>query len=502
MCFDVIIGSPSSADKSRYWGSSSVFALAVELVQHSVVTGLISTKDASLDLGENTDVPSNGDTKDNDTFQRLMTCAAPADVQGLVSLYISSFNAFYPFADERLVPLDLQAYLDIRSRPSLTIRLLKGNEAHQFFRISLMCAISCANEARHRPSRAAESLVYYMEALDCIGEVASEASPASLRAILLLVLYSLFEPSKGDIWKLLDYACRLMIELGWHTEASPYVTEPGEHEIYRRAFWGLYDLERIVSQLFGRGPGLPETAITTEFPTSDLVVDSMDLFHHYRLVCLRSELYRTMYIPTKPPGCAVDLLWLREKYGVLRAWRQESTPSEPLSSLRAVACTQGYNQTMCLLFQPLLLQALHRTRQKMDDDERIVVVADSYWAAVDLINTYDQLLRASKSSSLGAYPMTFLSAHYIWLATSTLMAHAALAIAGRIITLRKFSDWVEGDGEEAGETINYATTFPVVSATCSKLLHWCVERWPSMLGLLDVYDRLILRLTREWILRG
>jgi hypothetical protein len=125
---------------------------------------------------------------------------------------------------------------------------LESSQAHQYFRINMICAIACANIARHEPIEHANSMVFFTAAVTCVEDVTSEVSPESLQALLLLIVLCLFYPRKGDLWKLLDYACRLSIELGYHTELDIENENEDQRNLRRSTFWRLYAIERIVGQ--------------------------------------------------------------------------------------------------------------------------------------------------------------------------------------------------------------------------------------------------------------
>ncbi|KAJ9137569.1 Positive regulator of purine utilization [Pleurostoma richardsiae] len=525
--FDVIIPSRSTAGKWRYWGASSVFALTVEILHNAAARSLISADD----LVEDGD-PVEEHGNDQDPYTRAI--APDTDIHELVQLYLVSLNTLYGFVDPTETSADLQAYLSLREQRALSPWAIQGDDVHRYFRITMMCAISCANQARYRPHRAAESLAYYADAVACVEEVTSEASAASLQALLLLIVFCLFYPRKGDIWKMLDYACRLTVELGYHTErqsgqvdATDIETEP-QSKLRRSTFWGLYAIERIVGQLFGRGSDLPETIITTEYPSSlhpgigqtampsvdQPTLQSMSIAHHYRLVYLRSEIFRSMYLPASPPDLSLD--WLKDRYTTLHMWRQELAVSDELEGVATLTCDVGYDATMCFLFQPLLLRALSTTvppavgscgvetesqaRELPSHGEAGLIASDPFHSAINLIRTYEKVIRAPQRSVLGTYPMTFLSAHYIYLASSTLLAYALLRLEGRTKTLRRMSD-AERLTEEDTEELDWGA-FIDVSSSCLILLAWCGERWPGMLGMLGVYQRLFNRVVRELIGKG
>lgn len=351
-----------------------MFALTVEILNHAAASGRISVEDLNEDS-------ETGDNYADDQDPHSQTIAPDSDIHDLVQLYLVSLNTLYGFVDQEETHNDVQSYLTLRNQRALSPWTLQEGDKHRYFRITMMCAISCANQARYRPYRAAQSLSYCAEALNYVEDVTSEVSAPSLQALLLLIVFCLFYPRKGNLWALLDYACRLTIELGYHTEQQPgealwpEIETEAQSKLRRSTFWGLYAIERIVGQLFGRGSDLPETIITTEYPSSPYpgiasglgpgatipVVDqaslqTMSIAHHYRLVYLRSEIFRSMYLPASPPNITLD--WLKERYSTLYTWRQELTVSNDLEGVATVTCDVGYDATMCFLFQPLLLEAL------------------------------------------------------------------------------------------------------------------------------------------------
>ncbi|OQV03108.1 Fungal specific transcription factor domain-containing protein [Cladophialophora immunda] len=582
--FDVIIPFMAPEPKTRYWGASSVFAPVVQILQHASLKKLSKPMDAFSES-------CRPDPPDIDILDREMAPAPEADVSQLVSFYMRTLNTIYVLVDETTIFDDLRDYLEVRSRVKFSSRTLKSDTAHRFFRISLMCAAACATQARHRPSRIAESLAYYKDALGCVEEVTSEASPASLQALLLLIIFCLFYPRKGEIWRLLDYACRLALELGYHKDDLHAQNTSVENEmasaippaniatsnLHRQprhlTFWALYALERIMGQMFGRASDLPESIITVSYPTActpemptvssgpslqasnmpfapcrnsansgvcqgnlaeggalqdteQTHLQAVAVVHHYRLVYLRSMIYRAMYVPSVTPAFVMEAPWLCEQYAAIRAWRRDLVVSDDFAGFSTITCVQGYNQTICFLFQPLLLQALRSTQLESSgldsgattqgqtrpgdvSPEECIIVADSFWAACELLHAYQRLIRAHDGSLLGSYPLTFLSAQYMWLAASTLVGHVLIALDGRVRKVWCFRRWHEEgtpvEGVEPHQTpqqiLDYGS-FIDMSPVCLMLLRWCADRWPGMSSLLDVYTELFQRLNKELIKRG
>lgn len=262
----------------------------------------------------------------------------------------------------------------------------------------------------------------------------------------------------------------------------------------------MYAIERITGQLFGRGSDLPESIITTEYPsiltsTSDVdqeTLQPISIAHHYRLVYLRSELFKVLYLPANPPS--YDWPWYKERCATLRDWRKDLDVSEDLAGVATITCDVGYHSTMCFIFQPIMLRALKATEEDDGIFEGLGTTAipqDNFHSAISLLQTYEKVVRASESSPLGIYPMTFLSAHYIYLAGLTLMAHALLVLDGRLRVLKRMEEleFVAETSELTYGAIEWKGLWEA-SNSCLVLLQWCAERWKGMDGMRDIYQSL------------
>lgn len=196
-------------------------------------------------------------------------------------------------------------------------------------------------------------------------------------------------------------------------------------------------------------------------------------------------MFRECYMPAQAQE--FDLSWYKERYTLLSNWRKELNVSESKAGVATVTCDVGYDSTICFIFQPLMLRAISATEVTSTTEILIKSVPqDNYWSSYGLIRSYEKIIRAPEDSPLGTYPMTFMSAHYIYLAGLTLMTHALLALDGKVRTLKKFS---ELGSESETEAIDFSELFEV-SNSCLIILSWCAERWPGMEGMMDVYKKL------------
>ena len=483
---------PSSHSGTEFFGSSSAFSLAVEVLTHAHRSPLLG--DSFPYVNEQDDSISDGGGSyvvHIPTSTGLSLNVSKETIASLLSIYRASLNTMYTFFLDSTITADLNDYSRIIGTADFDATQLVDLEAFRYFRVNMMCALTCAIKSRYSQSLAGLGDSFANEALKCVEEVTSEASSKSLQTLLLLIQYCLFYPRKGDIWKLLDFACRLSVELGYHTEQDMMDASVEDRELRRSTFWGLYAIERIVGQLFGRPSDLPESIITTEYPSKAASlpqdpISAQGIFsaHHYRLVYLRSEIYREIYLPATMPVRSND--WLKGRYSLLLQWWKDATVEDDRGNqypgVGRVTCTVAYHSTIIFLLQPMMLRAL-------SNEEVNCIPRDNYVSAVKLIETYEGVLQAPDDSAVGIYPMTFMSAHYICLAALTLLAHWMLFLDGHVVT----SNLLEG---YENAMIDYSTA-QALSASCLILLSWCAERWPGMEGTLNIFQKLSEKLLPE-----
>ena len=135
--------------------------------------------------------------------------------------------------------------------------------------------------------------------------------------------------------------------------------------------------------------------------------------HHYRLVYLRSEVYREVYLPATMPDMPTD--WFKERYSPLLQWWKDASvddnPGNQNTGVVHITCVVAYHSTMIFLLQPLTLHALSRPAEEIK-----FLLQENYYSAVKLTETYQHVLQAPDGSAVCIYSMTLLSAHYICVA--------------------------------------------------------------------------------------
>ncbi|EXJ75091.1 uncharacterized protein A1O5_01787 [Cladophialophora psammophila CBS 110553] len=496
---------------SRFYGSSSVFALAVEVLALASDKNLFSPSGPSEPLlsakdGHDRDLDSVAPTAVFDTGRDF--------VQSLIADYMASINVIHPCIDETHLEEDLDRFLATSGALEFDADKLQRIEKYQCFRIAMMCSISCVAKARHSPSLVAYGNQFYAQAVRYVEEVTAEVSPQSLEALLLLVIYCLFNPRKGNIWKILDFACRLSVQLGYHTEQGHSVLESEDNKTWRRtAFWSLFSIERLVGQCFGRPSDLPSSIVTTEYPTvltdpallddeSRQKVSAAQVFH---LMFLRSEIYTDIYLSATSPLPRLD--WFLEQHAALRQWHQNPSQcflindSKNPAGVGEVTRDIMYHASVLFLFQRHLLEALatirHNNPPQRDlsqPNHTLTITSEPYHSSKILLRLYTLIIRSTASNSLlSIFPVTFLAAYSIFQAGMTLVSYALLSLECAIEIQGPSSLNPEGrrdlERERNEETELDFSDLLSLSNDCLVLLSWCKEQWPGMEGMVDAFAR-------------
>lgn len=155
----------------------------------------------------------------------LRACFPPRGMAGLyVEQYLGRVHRWYPFLD-----LDhLHATLAIVYERSIAC------DAFGRFTLCVLGAIaSDAIEDPHTPQE------YFAGALGCLEKVLARPDLNAIRALLLIVVYSLrsWEPANIDSWLVIGHALRLGVELGLHRHGYNSRLAEDDHEARRQLWW-------------------------------------------------------------------------------------------------------------------------------------------------------------------------------------------------------------------------------------------------------------------------
>ncbi|MBZ6431212.1 MAG: fungal specific transcription factor domain-containing protein [Acinetobacter pittii] len=107
------------------------------------------------------------------------------------------------------------------------------------------------------PTQAAE---FYHASQETLPLALQNEDLPAVRALLGLALYTMFATAGPSIWHVLGATMRLSISMGLHKARSyPSIAE---EEMAKRAFWSLYNLDRLIASTLGRPLGIADDDIS------------------------------------------------------------------------------------------------------------------------------------------------------------------------------------------------------------------------------------------------
>lgn len=131
-------------------------------------------------------------------------------------------------------------------------------EVHNMYHIVIAIALLMGASDE---TKAAE---FYHASQETMSPALQNEDLAAVRALLCLALYTMFATSGPSIWHVLGSTLRLAVSIGLH---KPRIySSQIEEEMAKRAFWSLYNLDRLISSTLGRPVGIADEDISVELP--------------------------------------------------------------------------------------------------------------------------------------------------------------------------------------------------------------------------------------------
>lgn len=198
----------------------------------------------------------------NNGFITRQALPQDAAARRFVDAYFRHVHRAYPFVNQAKIRRDLENLSVLSQRPrDPTLTLLY-----------LVMAIGCRTleRAGQIPSETARRFdVAYS---DIIQECLTGASVESVQILVLLALYSLFDPKGASAYSIVGIAARQAMVLGLTRRApDEHVQPPAETERKNRLYWSIFVLDRMMSV----SQGLPVALIdeNASIPLPGLMVE-------------------------------------------------------------------------------------------------------------------------------------------------------------------------------------------------------------------------------------
>lgn len=187
---------------------------------------------------------------------------ADAAARRFVDAYFRNVNRAYPFVDRDKVMRDLEMLGDLAKRrcdPDSTL-------------LYLITAIGCTTLQRAGQVPAGTGAKFQVDYPDIIQECLCREGVESVQILVLLALYSLFDPAGPPAWSLVGIIARQAMLLGLTRRSSDDKSlTPTEVELRHRLLWSIYVLDRMLATALGLPPALTDENM--DVPLPGLTVD-------------------------------------------------------------------------------------------------------------------------------------------------------------------------------------------------------------------------------------
>jgi Fungal specific transcription factor domain len=155
----------------------------------------------------------------------------------LVQYYLDNVFSIFPVFSETALLNALDAIYQENGRPVTDFE-------HWLFYMVL--AISSTGQSRNnRDVSYMEGLTWASRALQYTDKVLIPGYVSQIQALILLVQYSMLDPAHFDSWQLIGFACRAVVDLGFHQDPPrEQQTDKKTLDMRRMVFYCVYSLDR------------------------------------------------------------------------------------------------------------------------------------------------------------------------------------------------------------------------------------------------------------------
>lgn len=165
-------------------------------------------------------------------------CIAPELHRFLFRVFFESIHPIYPVLNPSLPWLSPNTVAEVDPPPP------------QAFVVQMVYAIACHCVSEHRLTLLPLAAEAHVQALKYIDKATAEPSISTLQVVVLLILYTMFDPKSGNISQQLGFAVRLAIDLAGPDSDEPPPALLTLHKI-------IYCLENHVCSVLLRPTSLP-----------------------------------------------------------------------------------------------------------------------------------------------------------------------------------------------------------------------------------------------------
>lgn len=175
----------------------------------------------------------------NDSIPKSSVFQLPsrASAMALTQYYLDNIFALYPVFSETALINALDAVYQESGRPVTD---------YEHWLLYMVLAIGSSAQSRNRMDE------FYLQGLTWVGRALRFADKvlipgyvSQIQALVLLVQYSMLDPTHFDSWQLIGFACRAIVDLGFHQDPpKEEQTDKKTMEMRRKLFYCVYSLDR------------------------------------------------------------------------------------------------------------------------------------------------------------------------------------------------------------------------------------------------------------------
>jgi hypothetical protein len=160
-----------------------------------------------------------------------------AEAMALIQYYLDNVFVLFPAFPETALFNAVDAVYQVNGRPVTEF---------EYWLLYMVLAIASTAQSRSsRDAYSADGLAWVGRALRYADKVLMPGYVSQIQALVLLVQYSMLDPAHFDSWQLIGFACRAIIDLGFHQD-PPKEQQPDKNslEMRRKLFYCVYSLDR------------------------------------------------------------------------------------------------------------------------------------------------------------------------------------------------------------------------------------------------------------------
>ncbi|KAA8903646.1 fungal-specific transcription factor domain-containing protein [Sphaerosporella brunnea] len=196
------------------------------------------------------------------------------------------------------------------------------------FCVYMVLAVGTMSLSKSQDSPAAHQAACFVKAaLEHVDTVISPSEIKGVQATLLLVQYSMLEPSHFNSWYLIGVASRIMIDIGLHQEPLKVSKRKAtEMDLRRRVFYCVYTLDRSISMVLQRPFTFSDDSVlvslprVTEAPLRNTLTPMTAATHLFKLRKLQSEWYQSLHLSGSDP-LPNPSAYIRHHTALLHEWK-------------------------------------------------------------------------------------------------------------------------------------------------------------------------------------